>query len=98
MCIATNGSLAMPLSSQEMCFCASLDGCGGGDLTTPWVYIQLAGKERREGEKADTDKRERGRVRQTGREGEGKRKRGKEMDDVTRRQYTEKFMSTFFDL
>jgi len=43
MCIATNGSLAMPLSSQEMCFCASLDGCGGGDLTTPWVYIQLAG-------------------------------------------------------
>jgi len=27
------------LSAQEMCFCASQDGCQGGDLNTPWQYL-----------------------------------------------------------
>jgi len=43
LCIATNGSLTVPLSTNEMCFCASDDGCGGGDLYTPWAYIQSNG-------------------------------------------------------
>ena len=30
------GTIAVPLSAQEMCFCASQDGCQGGDLNTPW--------------------------------------------------------------
>lgn len=71
MCIATNGSLAMPLSSQEMCFCASLDGCGGGDLTTPWIYIQLAGKERRGGKRQ---------IQTRGKEAESDRQGGREKE------------------
>jgi len=43
LCIATNGTIALPLSSQEMCFCASFNGCGGGDLNTPWSYINSNG-------------------------------------------------------
>jgi len=43
LCIGTNGTMMIPLSSQEMCFCASPDGCQGGDLTTPWSYIQTNG-------------------------------------------------------
>jgi len=43
LCIATNGTIALPLSSQEMCFCASDNGCGGGDLSTPWSYINSNG-------------------------------------------------------
>jgi len=43
MCIATNGSLNFPLSAQDVCFCSSDDGCGGGDITSPWQYIQESG-------------------------------------------------------
>lgn len=43
MCIATNGTTILPLSAQNMCFCASQDGCNGGDLFTPWAYIQSHG-------------------------------------------------------
>lgn len=43
MCIATNGSIAVPLSAQDVCFCASEDGCGGGDTDTPWAYIKETG-------------------------------------------------------
>eukprot|EP00729_Bicosta_minor_P001000 gene1000-5641_t len=30
LCIATNGSIQLPLSAQELCFCANNDGCGEG--------------------------------------------------------------------
>eukprot|EP00494_Astrolonche_serrata_P024108 UN24366 len=40
MCVATNGTWAFPLSSQQLCFCASYNGCNGGQLYTPWAYIQ----------------------------------------------------------
>ena len=34
LCIGTNGSIVLPLSAEDMCFCASSDGCDGGDLFT----------------------------------------------------------------
>lgn len=43
MCIATNGSISVPLSAQDVCFCASKNGCGGGDTDTPWSYIKETG-------------------------------------------------------
>lgn len=43
MCIATNGEVAVSLSAQDVCFCASDDGCMGGDLITPWQYIGMQG-------------------------------------------------------
>jgi len=43
LCISTNATVVVPLSAEEMCFCASFDGCGGGDLYTPWAYIQSNG-------------------------------------------------------
>jgi cathepsin B len=43
MCIATQGKISVPLSAQDVCFCSSDDGCDGGDLTTPWSYIQQTG-------------------------------------------------------
>ena len=43
MCIASNGTLKVPLSAQETCFCAESNGCNGGTLYTPWAYIQSEG-------------------------------------------------------
>jgi len=43
LCIATGGKIAVALSAQETCFCASDDGCSGGDLETPWSYIKNTG-------------------------------------------------------
>merc|ERR1712061_485149 len=43
MCIASNGTLLLPLSAQDICFCASDDGCNGGDITSPWDYIHTNG-------------------------------------------------------
>jgi len=43
MCIATNGSIAVPLSAEEVCFCSNQNGCGGGQIDTPWNYIAQAG-------------------------------------------------------
>merc|ERR1712232_1362785 len=40
LCIATKGKMAMPLSAQDVCFCSSEDGCNGGDITSPWKFIQ----------------------------------------------------------
>jgi cathepsin B len=43
LCIATNASIMVPLSAQDVCFCASMDGCSGGQITTPWNHIASAG-------------------------------------------------------
>jgi hypothetical protein len=43
MCIATNGSLTMPLSAQDVCFCGSDSGCDGGMLPDAWDFIQESG-------------------------------------------------------
>merc|ERR1711865_406186 len=43
LCISTNGTVAVPLSAEDVCFCASSNGCGGGQITTPWSYISEGG-------------------------------------------------------
>lgn len=43
LCISTNGSVAVPLSAQDVCFGASYDGCNGGQIDTPWQYISSSG-------------------------------------------------------
>jgi len=43
MCIATNATLQLPLSAQNLCFCASWSGCDGGMLGQAWSYIQSTG-------------------------------------------------------
>mmetsp|Transcript_65702 Transcript_65702/g.203692 ORF Transcript_65702/g.203692 Transcript_65702/m.203692 type:complete len:365 (+) Transcript_65702:104-1198(+) len=43
MCIATNASVLLPLSPEDVCFCANPDGCGGGMIDTPWSYIKRSG-------------------------------------------------------
>jgi len=43
MCIATNAETMYPLSAEGVCFCASFNGCNGGQLYTPWSYIQREG-------------------------------------------------------
>jgi len=40
LCIATKGKVVLPLSANDVCFCASEDGRGGGDITSPWKFIQ----------------------------------------------------------
>jgi len=43
MCISSNATLMLPLSAQDVCFCASEDGCGGGDISSPWDHIKSHG-------------------------------------------------------
>jgi len=43
MCIATNGTMQVPLSDQDICFNSNMNGCGGGQITTPWSYIKRTG-------------------------------------------------------
>jgi len=43
LCVATNGTVALPLSAQETCFCASGDGCDGGFVTEGWNYLKKNG-------------------------------------------------------
>jgi len=43
LCIATKAKIAVPLSAQDVCFCASFDGCQGGQITTPWNHIARQG-------------------------------------------------------
>jgi cathepsin B len=43
MCISSNASLMLPLSAQDVCFCSSFNGCGGGMISTPWNYIKSKG-------------------------------------------------------
>mmetsp|Transcript_111338 Transcript_111338/g.300325 ORF Transcript_111338/g.300325 Transcript_111338/m.300325 type:complete len:453 (-) Transcript_111338:140-1498(-) len=43
MCITSNATLMLPLSDQDVCFCGSDDGCGGGMIDEPWDYIKQHG-------------------------------------------------------
>merc|ERR1712232_727120 len=43
MCIATNATLMLPLSAQDVCFNSNFDGCQGGQIDTPWSYIKSDG-------------------------------------------------------
>ena len=43
MCIATDGDKALPISAQDVCFNSNLNGCNGGQITTPWTYIRWRG-------------------------------------------------------
>jgi len=43
MCIATNASILLPLSAQDICFNSNRNGCGGGQINTPWSYIKRTG-------------------------------------------------------
>jgi cathepsin B len=43
LCISTKGKIAVPLSAQDVCFCSSFDGCGGGQISTPWDFIGSTG-------------------------------------------------------
>jgi cathepsin B len=43
LCIASKAQFKLPLSAQETCFCAEMDGCNGGMLDTPWDYISQMG-------------------------------------------------------
>lgn len=40
MCIATNGKVQVPISSEDVCFGGSFNGCGGGQLHAAWSYVQ----------------------------------------------------------
>jgi len=40
LCIATKGKVVQPFSATDVCFCASENGCGGGDITSPWDFIK----------------------------------------------------------
>jgi cathepsin B len=43
MCIATDGDKSLPISAQDVCFNSNLNGCNGGQITTPWTYIRWRG-------------------------------------------------------
>merc|ERR1712093_654226 len=43
LCISTNGTIAVPLSAQDVCFNSNMDGCDGGQISTPWSYISRKG-------------------------------------------------------
>jgi len=43
MCIATKGKMLVPLSAQDVCFCSNPNGCGGGQISTPWEWIASSG-------------------------------------------------------
>jgi len=45
-CIATNASVMIPLSAQDVCFCGAQifsHGCNGGQINTPWDHIKRIG-------------------------------------------------------
>merc|ERR1712187_517795 len=46
MCIATNASMMVPLSAQDVCFNGGglmSQGCNGGQISSPWSYIRKGG-------------------------------------------------------
>lgn len=43
LCIYSKGGIKVPLSANEMCFCAESDGCDGGMLATAWDFIKRKG-------------------------------------------------------
>merc|ERR1712151_952903 len=46
MCIATNASMMVPLSAQDVCFNGGgwmSMGCNGGQISSPWSYMKTGG-------------------------------------------------------
>jgi len=46
MCIATNATMMVPLSAQDVCFNGGgmfSMGCNGGQITSPWAYMKKGG-------------------------------------------------------
>merc|ERR1712224_818788 len=46
MCIATNASMMVPLSAQDVCFNGGgfmSQGCNGGQISSPWSYMKKGG-------------------------------------------------------
>jgi len=46
MCIATNATMMVPLSAQDVCFNGGglmSMGCNGGQITSPWSYMKKGG-------------------------------------------------------
>lgn len=43
LCISTKAQAMVPLSAFDVCFCASPDGCNGGDIESPWDHIRSKG-------------------------------------------------------
>eukprot|EP00441_Pelagodinium_beii_P025241 CAMPEP_0197657936 /NCGR_PEP_ID=MMETSP1338-20131121/44933_1 /TAXON_ID=43686 ORGANISM="Pelagodinium beii, Strain RCC1491" /NCGR_SAMPLE_ID=MMETSP1338 /ASSEMBLY_ACC=CAM_ASM_000754 /LENGTH=376 /DNA_ID=CAMNT_0043234417 /DNA_START=64 /DNA_END=1194 /DNA_ORIENTATION=- len=46
MCISTNASMMVPLSSQDVCFNGGgmmSQGCNGGQISSPWSYLKKGG-------------------------------------------------------
>jgi len=43
MCISTKGQIKVPLSAEDMCFCGSRNGCGGGIPIAAWAKIKENG-------------------------------------------------------
>merc|ERR1712139_338993 len=46
MCIATNASVIVPLSAQDVCFNGGgfmSMGCNGGQISSPWSYMKKGG-------------------------------------------------------
>jgi cathepsin B len=46
MCIATNATIMVPLSAQDVCFNGGglmSMGCNGGQITSPWSYMKKGG-------------------------------------------------------
>jgi cathepsin B len=46
MCIATNATMMVPLSAQDVCFNGGgfmSMGCNGGQITSPWSYLKKGG-------------------------------------------------------
>merc|ERR1712226_843426 len=46
MCIATNASIMVPLSAQDVCFNGGglmSQGCDGGQISSPWDFIKRKG-------------------------------------------------------
>jgi cathepsin B len=43
LCIATNATIQFALSAQDVCFCGSPDGCGGGQLSAAWFHVHYFG-------------------------------------------------------
>merc|ERR1719487_2886275 len=46
MCIATNATMMIPLSAQDVCFNGGglfSRGCSGGQISAPWSYLKAGG-------------------------------------------------------
>jgi len=43
LCIFSNGTVQVPLSANDLCFCEESDGCGGGNANYAWDFIKKSG-------------------------------------------------------